>query len=91
MAWKVVSHLFDPHVRAKIQVLGGHTPTLRARLAEVMHDHDIPVAYGGPCRRTLYESADEVALQQHVRRSSGDTSGWLTGLSCTEVVDDGCT
>lgn len=86
VAWKVVAHLFDPNVRAKIQVLGGHTPTLRARLADVMHERDIPEAYGGPCTRPLYGSVDELALQQHVQRVSSDDQ--RSGrLFCTEVED----
>ena len=81
--------MFDPNVRAKIQVLGGHTPTLGARLADVMHESDIPVAYGGPCTRPLYESADELGMQQHVQRLAGrGERRWTDVLLCKDVDDD---
>lgn len=31
-----------------------------------MNEEDIPVEYGGPCTRDLYDSPDEKKMREHV-------------------------
>lgn len=73
-AWKIGSALFEPAVRQRIHMVGGGKDNIRAALLEVMHEEDIPVEYGGTCTRPLHESADELALAEHVARVNAP--GW---------------